>query len=194
MIGKKNVKRETENMIDIGIIRRFKGGEEQAFYELVMKYKETVSNIAYRYIRDKYETEDVVQEIFIQVYKSLRNFKEKSTFFTWLYSVAINVCRYYKRTYNRVESIVPLNTYLDIPDIRLTPLQILENKEIVERVNMAIDKLSDELKSVLILKEVEGLSYKDIARILKISVGTVKSRLHNARILVGKEISDYNNI
>jgi len=194
VIGKKNVKRETENMIDIGIIRRFKGGEEQAFYELVMKYKETVSNIAYRYIRDKYETEDVVQEIFIQVYKSLRNFKEKSTFFTWLYSVAINVCRYYKRTYNRVESIVPLNTYLDIPDIRLTPLQILENKEIVERVNMAIDKLSDELKSVLILKEVEGLSYKDIARILKISVGTVKSRLHNARILVGKEISDYNNI
>jgi len=194
VIGKKNVKRETENMIDIGIIRRFKGGEEEAFYELVMKYKETVSNIAYRYIRDKYETEDVVQEIFIQVYKSLRNFKEKSTFFTWLYSVAINVCRYYKRTYNRVESIVPLNTYLDIPDIRLTPLQILENKEIVERVNMAIDKLSDELKSVLILKEVEGLSYKDIARILKISVGTVKSRLHNARILVGKEISDYNNI
>ena len=192
MIGKKNVKRETENMIDIGIIRRFKGGEEEAFYELVMKYKETVSNIAYRYIRDKYETEDVVQEIFIQVYKSLRNFKEKSTFFTWLYSVAINVCRYYKRTYNRVESIVPLNTYLDIPDIRLTPLQILENKEIVERVNMAIDKLSDELKSVLILKEVEGLSYKDIARILKISVGTVKSRLHNARILVGKEINDYN--
>lgn len=192
MIGKKNVKREAENMIDIGIIRRFKGGEEEAFYELVMKYKETVSNIAYRYIRDKYETEDVVQEIFIQVYKSLRNFKEKSTFFTWLYSVAINVCRYYKRTYNRVESIVPLNTYLDIPDIRLTPLQILENKEIVERVNMAIDKLSDELKSVLILKEVEGLSYKDIARILKISVGTVKSRLHNARILVGKEINDYN--
>lgn len=181
--------KEDENMIAISLVRKFKCGDEQAFYELVNRYKGAISSIVYRYIKDKHETEDVTQEIFLHLYKCLRSYKEKSKFFTWLYRVVVNTCMYYKRRVKSVISSDVIPAYLEIPDIESNPVHLLEKEDITENVNKAIDSLSDELKMVLILRELENFSYEEIADILKISIGTVKSRLHNARVIIGQKLT-----
>lgn len=192
MLKKREKRREAEDMIDIAIIKRFKRGEEEAFFELVERHKAAVSNIAFKYIRDRQEAEDVTQEIFIEVYKSLEKFKERSRFFTWLYSVVVNICMYYKRDVlkekQNTSSFNDLSTYLNVPDMNLNPASVFEKEDSMEKINNAINKLPEELKTVLVLREIEEFSYDEIAGIMKISVGTVKSRIHNARIFVGQQI------
>lgn len=192
VLKEREKKREAENMIDVAIVNRFKGGEERAFFELVERHKEAVSSIVFKFIRDRHETEDVTQEVFIAVYKSLKGFRERSRFFTWLYSVVMNVCTYYRRDVlkkaQKTISLDSLSAYMSIPDTKLNPVKIFENKDSMEKVNEAINKLPEELKSALILREVEEFSYEEIAKIMKVSVGTVKSRIHNARVFIGRQI------
>ncbi|MFH1073543.1 MAG: sigma-70 family RNA polymerase sigma factor [Candidatus Firestonebacteria bacterium] len=192
-MGLKELKKrkDAENMADLALVHRFNLGEEQAFFELVNKYKTPVAGIVYKFIGDKNEIEDVSQEVFLQLYKSLSTFKGRSRFFTWLYRVVFNVCMYYKRgkaskkpsvSFDKVEQV------LGLPDIQSAPEELLEGKNALESIRASVEKLPEDLKTAFVLREMEGLSYREIAVITGVSKGTVKSRIHNSRIYIAKEL------
>jgi len=185
-------KKETENMADLALVHRFNLGEEQAFFELVNKYKSQVAGIVYKFIGDKNETEDVSQEVFLQIYKSLSTFKGNSRFFTWLYRVVFNVCLYYKRgkasrkpsvSFEKAESV------LCLPELHSSPEKLFEGKNTMEIINAALEKLPEELKTAFVLREMEDLSYEEIAAVTGVSEGTVKSRIHTSRAYLAKELT-----
>ena len=190
-------RKDEENMADLALIHRFKMGEEQAFFELVNKYKTSVAGIVFKFIGDKNETEDVSQEVFLQLYKSLNSFKGNSRFFTWLYRVVFNVCMYYKRgkaskkaavDFEKVEGLICL------PDARALPEGMLESKNTLENIKAAIEILPEELKTVFVLREMEDLSYDEIAVVTGVSTGTVKSRLHASRLYIARELTKQGEI
>ena len=180
-------------MADLALVNRFRSGEEQAFFELVTKYKDIVSGIVFKFIKDRHETEDVSQEVFLQVFKALPNFKGKSRFFTWLYSVVFNVCLYYKRgsaSKKNAVSYDSVETFISIPDLGGDPGDLAERKNVMEIINAAIEKLPEELKSVFELRELEGFSYEEISKIAGVSIGTVKSRIFNSRAYIARELAE----
>ena len=182
-------KREEENMIDLAIINRFNNGEAEAFYELVNRYKQTVCNMANKFINNKHEAEDMSQEVFFQLYKALPGFKGESRFFTWFFRLITNVCLYYKRSKKDLQKTISFDaSYMSMSDERLGPEAISEKKDMSEKINKAIGKLPEELRITLVFREIEGLTYEEISAILKISAGTVKSRIHNARVMLGEII------
>ena len=190
-------RKDEENMADLALIHRFKIGEEQAFFELVNKYKTSVAGIVFKFIGDKNETEDVSQEVFLQLYKSLNSFKGNSRFFTWLYRVVFNVCMYYKRgkaskktmvDFEKVEGLICL------PDAQSLPEDMLESKNTLENIKAAIETLPEELKTVFVLREMEDLSYDEIAVVTGVSTGTVKSRLHTSRLYIARELTKQGEI
>lgn len=190
-------KKETENMADLALIHRFNLGEEQAFFDLVNKYKSSVAGIVFKFIGDKNETEDVSQEVFLQLYKSLSTFKGNSRFFTWLYRVVFNVCMYYKRgkaskkpsvSFEKTEAV------LCLPEINSSPEKMFEGKNTMEKITAAIEKLPEELKTVFVLREIEDLSYEEIAAITGVSKGTVKSRIHTSRAYLAEELTKQGEI
>ncbi|MBN2417854.1 MAG: sigma-70 family RNA polymerase sigma factor [Deltaproteobacteria bacterium] len=177
---------------DSDLVNAFKNGNHSAFEKIVLKYQDRVYNLCYRFLGDNLEAEDSAQEIFIKVYRALKGFKLKSSFYTWLYRIAINTCKNriksleYRRSKSRVSidddqekkdygipGIIDKN---DLPDTNL------EHKEKIKRIQEAIDSLPPDQKTMVILRDVEGLSYEEIADITKTRLGTVKSKLSRARI------------
>ncbi|MCX5777425.1 MAG: sigma-70 family RNA polymerase sigma factor [Candidatus Firestonebacteria bacterium] len=190
-IKESDKKKESDNMADLSLIHRFKMGEEQAFYELVNKYKDAVAAIANKFVGGLQETEDVTQEVFLQMYKSLPSFKGHSKFFTWFYRIVFNVCLYYKRGKSSKKFFITDNTEADytVSNVENEPERLFERKDIMEKINRAIENLPEKLKIVFVLREMEGFSYEEIAEIVDTNVGTVRSRIHTARKYLKKEIT-----
>jgi len=171
------------------LIKRCKDGDLQAFEELISKYETKVFNITFRILGDYAEAEDVSQDIMVKVFKSIKGFKEQSSFYTWLYRITVNECmdmvkKRKKAVLYSIDS--PFETEDDeikreIQDKGESVEEKVERNELRKYLAEAMNLLSCEHKTVIVLRDVQGFSYEEIAEIIKCPPGTVKSRINRAR-------------
>ncbi|SFV08655.1 RNA polymerase sigma factor RpoE [Pseudoduganella namucuonensis] len=186
----------TERESDQLLVDRAKEGERQAFDLLVAKYQRRLLRLLARIVHDPVEAEDVVQETFIKAYRALRHFRGDSAFYTWLYRIGVNTAKNHLAGQNRR---TPTSTGTDaeqaegqehgeqLHDIS-TPESMLATKQIAQTVNAAIDALPVDLRTAIVLREIEGLSYEEIADIMACPIGTVRSRIFRAREVVAEKL------
>jgi RNA polymerase sigma-70 factor (ECF subfamily) len=177
-----------ERGIDQALVERVQKGDKQAFDVLVLKYQNKIIQLVNRYVHDSDEARDVAQEAFIKAYKAIGRFRGESAFYTWLYRIAINTAKNYLVAGGRR----PPNIDIDAQDAEqydgamglkeyATPERLLLKDEIEALIAKAIDELPDDLRTAIILRELEGLSYEEIAQTMECPIGTVRSRIFRAR-------------
>lgn len=189
--------------VETRLIERAKAQDETAFDQIVELYSDRLYNYILRMVGNPQDAEDVLQEVFLRAYQGLPNFDGRSKLNTWLFQIATNLCiDFYRRRSRRIQT-VPFQTgssdwfdtepeEVEFADTQLpNPMEALLDKELQQVVERALEALSPKLKTVLLLYDVEGLSYEEIAQALRIPMGTVKSRLHLARSEVQKQVSAY---
>ncbi len=162
---------------DFSLIKRFIEGDESTFNTLVQRHKEKVRNIIYLTIGNHDLVDDVAQEVFLTIYKNLNNFRFESQFTTWLYRITVNKCKDHLRKMKIRNIFSPIKDSEEELGYSPTP----EDSDIKEIVQNAISKLPDKLRVPLLLKDIEGLSYQEIAESVQCEIGTVKSRIFRAR-------------
>jgi RNA polymerase sigma-70 factor (ECF subfamily) len=194
--GKKVQDLTTERNIDQLLVDRAQHGDKKAFELLVVKYQRKLMRLISRLIRDQAEAEDVVQEAFIKAYRALPQFRGDSAFYTWLYRIGINTAKNYLVTQGRR---APTSTEADVEEAETfddgdqlrdinTPESMLATKQIAETVNLAMEVLPEELRTAITLREIEGLSYEDIAEAMHCPIGTVRSRIFRAREAIAEKL------
>jgi RNA polymerase sigma-70 factor (ECF subfamily) len=182
----------TQPDVDAALIERVKLGDVRAFEMLVVKYQRRVERLIGRMVRDVDLVPDIAQETFIRAYRALPNFRGDSAFYTWLYRIAVNTAKKalveLKRDLLLVESARPLREDdsetsgpQNEPSHGESPDVLLAAKEVAVAVNAAMEELSAELRQAITLREIDGLSYEDIAEIMNCPIGTVRSRIFRAR-------------
>ena len=168
---------------EVGLIKQAVQGNSAAFGELVQRYQDRLYNAVVHIVGCRIEAEDVVQDAFVQAFVKLKSFKHDSKFYTWLYRIAFNVS-VSRRRRRRVELSVEYNretTGEEPLDEGSSPSEPLEQEERRQQLQQAMQMLSEEHRSIIVLRHLEEFSYEDIAESLDIAVGTVRSRLHRAR-------------
>ncbi len=169
---------------DAVLVKGLKTGKQHYFNQLVFKYKDKIYNTSYRFLADYHEANDITQECFIAVYKNIRKFREESSLSTWIYTITVNLCKNkLKSAGNRMRdrTLPIIERALDVKDDKGNPAKFLEKKELETKIQAEIEKLSVDMREVIILRDIEQLSYEEIAQILAVDLGTVKIRLHRAR-------------
>jgi len=182
--------------VDQQLVERAQRGDKRAFELLVFKYQRKLGRLLSRFVRDPAEVEDVTQEAFIKAYRALPGFRGDSAFYTWLYRIGINTAKNYLVALGRR---APTTTgfdneeaegFEDADQLRdaNTPESEMEGKEIAATVNRAMDALPKDLRTAITLREIEGLSYEEIASVMNCPVGTVRSRIFRARDAIAAEL------
>jgi RNA polymerase sigma-70 factor (ECF subfamily) len=183
---------------DLVLVKRVQRGDKTAFDLLVRKYQHKVVKLVLRYVRNPAEAEDIAQEAFIKAYRALPQFRGDSAFYTWMYRIAINTAKNSLASRDRSpirydldltdpEESHSVQTKLQDPD---TPEGMALTEEIRQIVNSAIDALPEELKTAIVLRELDGLSYEEIAAAMECPVGTVRSRIFRAREAIDKRLRE----
>ena len=174
--------------VDQQLVERAQRGDKHAFELLVVKYQRRLGRLISRFVRDSAEAEDVTQEAFIKAYRALPGFRGESAFYTWLYRIAVNTAKNYLVAHKRqpVSSDVQAEDAENYEEGDLlrdiaTPEAELHTKQIAQAVNEAVDALPEELRTAITLREIEGMSYEDIAQMMECPIGTVRSRIFRAR-------------
>ena len=182
--------------LDRQLVERAQQGDKHAFELLVSKYQRKLSRLLSRFIRDAGEVEDVAQEAFIKAYRALPSFRGDSAFYTWLYRIGINTAKNYLVAMGRR---APTATEFDseeaegfddgeqLRDIN-TPENVMMSKQIATTVNETMERLPEELRTAITLREIEGLSYEEIATIMNCPIGTVRSRIFRAREAIAERL------
>lgn len=179
----------SERDVDNELVVRVQRGDKAAFDLLVLKYQRKIMRLVSRMVRDQAEVEDVVQEAFIKAYRALPQFRGDSAFYTWLYRIAINTARNWLSSAGRrpsapsaieTEDGETFDETDNLTDIS-TPESVLASRQVAAAVNEAIETLPDELRTAIVLREIEGMSYEDIAQSMGCPIGTVRSRIFRAR-------------
>lgn len=184
-----------EEPTDQHLVNLVQQGNKRAFDVLVKKYQYKIIKLVARYVRDPNEVMDVSQEAFIKAYRALADFRGESAFYTWLYRIAINTAKNYAVARNRR----PPDCDVDVIDAEIleggralreldTPERLLLRDEIKDVVFGTIEKLPEDLRTAIILREIDGLSYEDIAKVMECPVGTVRSRIFRAREAIEKRV------
>ncbi|MFO7275648.1 MAG: RNA polymerase sigma factor RpoE [Pseudomonadota bacterium] len=183
---------------DLSLVRRVQRGDKAAFDALVLKYQHKVIKLVMRYVRNPAEAEDIAQEAFIKAYRALPQFRGDSAFYTWLYRIAINTAK--NAVVSRERSPVEYDLDLQNPDesydmqARLkdseTPEGLVLTDEIRATVNSAIEALPEDLRTAIVLRELDGLSYEEIATAMDCPVGTVRSRIFRAREAIDRRLRE----
>jgi RNA polymerase sigma-70 factor (ECF subfamily) len=168
---------------DLVLIQQSKNGDLVAFEELVRRYQRQIYRVAYRFVHNSADAEDMAQETFIHAFTAIKSFKEEFRFYTWIYRIAVNLCLNFSRRHRRIfssrlEDVSP--EYVVAPE-RQNPEKVMARTEMGEKIQRAVNRLPGPQKTVFILRAYEELSYEEIAQVLKISTGTVMSRLARAR-------------
>jgi RNA polymerase sigma-70 factor, ECF subfamily len=187
-------------VLDQELVERVQRGDKRAFDLLVRKYQGKVSNLVSRYVYDFAEVEDVVQEVFIKAYRALDRFRGDSAFYTWLYRIAINTAKNHLVASGRR----PPSQDIDAQDVVNTdigrklheqdsPERHLMTRQIAEVLQKTLESLPEDLREAIMLRELEGLSYEQIADVMSCPIGTVRSRIFRARETIDKEIKDLVN-
>jgi RNA polymerase sigma-70 factor (ECF subfamily) len=193
-----------EEMGDKQLIAAYQQGDRSTFQYLVMKYETRVFNHCMRIVGDKEESADLTQEVFLKVFRNIEKYEHTYAFYTWLYRITVNCCIDYLREKKRRIAKFPLTPIysndgaaetkeVEIPDERFGPENRAINLELNRTLNEALGSLPENLRSIIVLKEVEGLSYAEIADIVKCSLGTVKSRMHRARVQLKEYLTPHLN-
>lgn len=186
----------SDREIDRLLVERVQRGDKRAFELLVAKYQRKIFRLLSRLIRDPGEIEDVAQEAFIKAYRALPKFRGDSAFYTWLYRIAINTAKNHlvaqgrrapTSTETEVEDAERMDDADQLRDVN-TPDSMLLSKQVGEAVNRAIDRLPEDLRTAIVLREIEGLSYEEIAESMNCPIGTVRSRIFRAREAIANEL------
>ncbi|HPV42522.1 MAG TPA: sigma-70 family RNA polymerase sigma factor [Spirochaetota bacterium] len=198
-MNRKNKTTSRPDQNDESLIRSFLSDDPDAFDLLVIKYKDMIFNLCYRIVNDYDDANDCAQETFIKVYKNMRQFRFQSSFSTWLYRIAINTCRNriassgnrIRKKMLRIDNPGEAGSdTVDIHDCSFSPDSVFEKNEQARLIHQAIDALPEELKVLVVLRDLEGNSYEDIADITGVNLGTVKSRLARARHLLRESLRE----
>ncbi len=179
----------SEREVDLALVERVRRGERHAFDLLVIKYQRKIMRLLSRMIHDPAEIEDVAQEAFIKAYRALPQFRGESAFYTWLYRIALNTARNWQAaSFRRPATVTPLEnedgeTFDQIDGLsdHSTPESLMASRQVAQAVNEAIDELPDDLRAAIVLREIEGMSYEEIASTMQCPIGTVRSRIYRAR-------------
>ena len=189
----------SDRAVDQELVERVQAGDKRAFDLLVLKYQRKVQRLVSRFVRDSGEVDDVVQEAFIKAYRALPTFRGDAAFYTWIYRIAINCAKNYLASPAR--RIVPQSDLMSEDDDDAesferndglhdvaTPDAEYASKQIAEAVNRAMAALPDDLRTAVTLREIEGLSYEEIAEAMDCPIGTVRSRIFRAREAIATEL------
>ncbi|WP_159876170.1 MULTISPECIES: RNA polymerase sigma factor RpoE [Aquitalea] len=186
----------SDREIDQQLVERAQRGEKRAFDLLVAKYQRRLARLLSRFIRDGADIEDVTQEAFVKAYRALPSFRGESAFYTWLYRIGINTAKNFLSSAGRRPMVnsefededgESFDLASQVPDMN-TPETELMNKEIVTTVNSAVQALPEELRTAISLREMDGLSYEEIAQVMNCPIGTVRSRIFRAREAIAAEL------
>lgn len=180
---------------DLALVERVQRGDRSAFNVLVLRYQSKVLKLVHRYVRDPMEAEDVTQEAFIKAFRAIGSFRGDSAFYTWIYRIAINTAKNALVSNKRR----PVSTDIDVQDpeqgdleARLTdgetPERLVMSEEIRVTVNRAMEELPEDLRTAIVLREIDGLSYEEIAASMDCPVGTVRSRIFRAREAIDRKL------
>ncbi|MGH8578842.1 MAG: RNA polymerase sigma factor RpoE [Gammaproteobacteria bacterium] len=180
---------------DIHLVERVKRGDKSAFDLLVLKYQHRIVKLVSRYVRDPSDALDVAQETFLKAYRAIPKFRGESAFYTWLYRIAINTAKnYLVMMSRRPTEIEPETVEGETPELesilkdQTTPENLLLAEEIQKTIVEAIETLPEDLRTAINLREVEGLSYEEIAQVMSCPIGTVRSRIFRAREAIDKRL------
>ena len=183
----KRVSNDSEPMVSDGIsdadcVRRLQRGETDAFEILVRRHQKAIFNLIYRMLGDYDEAAEIAQETFLSAYRSIGRFRGEANFSTWLYRIAFNHASTRRKSMaNRQQRTVSLETMEPVCGHGLDPAEIVAQKEIQDRVQNALNSLEPDDAMIILLKDLQDIPYEEVARVLEVPVGTVKSRLHRAR-------------
>jgi len=184
------------------LLERAKNGEIEAFEKLVEGYQKKVFNIALRLIGSHDDASEAAQEVFVKVFKSINKFKGEAAFSTWIYSITRNVCMDELRK-KKNKNVVSLDEEIKLPDgdvkrevedDKPTPEVITEKNELRAVVRKAILSLSEDHKTMIVLRDLQGMSYEEISKVFKCPEGTVKSRINRARQALKEKLKDYREL
>ena len=185
----------SDRELDQALVERAQRGDKHAFELLVVKYHRKLGRLLSRMVRDAAEVEDITQETFIKAYRALPQFRGESAFYTWLYRIGVNTAKNYlvARKRQPVYSDVlaeDAENYEEGDILRdvATPDAELQTKQIAQAVNAAVDALPEELRTAITLREIEGMSYEEIAQFMNCPIGTVRSRIFRAREAIAEKI------
>ncbi|HEU0188227.1 MAG TPA: RNA polymerase sigma factor RpoE [Gallionellaceae bacterium] len=179
----------SDREVDQQLVERAQRGDKHAFELLVAKYQRKLGRLISRFVRDPAEVEDVTQDAFIKAYRALPSFRGESAFYTWLYRIGINTAKNYLLALGRR---APTSTQFNAEESEdfeesdllhdvSTPENELMSKQVIDVVSSSLQQLPDELRTALTLREIEGLSYEEIAEVMNCPIGTVRSRIFRAR-------------
>ena len=180
---------------DKKLVERVQKGDKGAFDLLVLKYQHKIVNLIMRYVRDPELSQDIAQEAFIKAYRAIPRFRGDSAFYTWMYRIAVNTAKNYLAAQRRR----PMDIELDLQDPEQydlhaklketdTPEGVVLSNELKETVERAIAALPEDLRTAIVLRELEGMSYEEIAQTMECPVGTVRSRIFRARDAIGRKV------
>lgn len=184
---------------DAVLVTRAKGGDTGAFDELVIKYGPKLYGLVYHMTSSHEDTNDLLQDIFAKAYRSLRKFREKSKFYTWIYSISVNMTlnflkkrnRYWKVSLDDVDRAIELDDEFIEQTSKVDIIRECNIHELQRRLNEALMKLTDDHRAVVIMFDIQGMAHADIAKILKISAGTVRSRLFYAHKQLQNSLEEF---
>ena len=186
---------------DTALVQRAQANDRAAFNEIVLRYKSKVYNYIFRMVHHALDAEDLTQETFLRAYLSIRSFQSRASLNTWLFRIATNLCIDYSRKNKKIQTMTSSlsmegeddenETERDIPDVAFDPQRMLLNKELGLVLNRALSELPEKLRTVVLLYDIEGLPYDEISAIVGCPLGTVKSRLFNARSALRDKLSPY---
>ena len=186
---------------DTALIQRCQADDAAAFNEIVSRYKNRVHNYVCRMVGPGIDAEDLTQETFIRAYTSIRSFQSRASLNTWLFRIATNICIDFRRKNSRARTLTTslqredneddTDVEREFPDERFDPQGHFLNKELGARLNEALLSLPDKHRMVVVLHDIEGLAYDEIAEIVECPLGTVKSRLFNARSALRQKLAPY---
>ena len=184
----------SEGISDQECIRRLHRGEVEVFEVLVRRYQKTIFNLVYRVLGDYQEAAEISQEVFLSAYRAIRQFRGDASFSTWLYRIALNHASTRRKSIaSWQKQTVPIDVVDPVSDQRLEPGQAMEQKETQQRVQRALNSLEPHDAMIILLRDLQDVPYDEVAQILEIPLGTVKSRLHRARQALRLRLAPYLN-
>ena len=192
-LKEKPTTRQASGPSDEELIARFQQGDAYAYDLLVKRYKEPLMNYIYRFVGDRNDAEDILQETFLRLYKNKHYYREIARFSTWIYTIAGNLAKTELRKRKR-RQFFSINNYMstdkdyELPDKNITPDKYTDSAITDTEIQKAINRLSPKFRQVILLRDIQGFSYEEIANIVNIPLGTVKSRVNRARLRLQQDL------